>query len=80
MKKYIGAVQNNRPSKTTGNAAVNATLTVRDARDGSKDSLYDDDFVAPISNPVKTDNATSVSPVIDVSVFCHTRKNTSRAS
>lgn len=56
MKKYIGAVQNNRPSKTTGNAAVNATVTVRDARDGSKASLYDDDFVTSISNPVMTDN------------------------
>lgn len=55
MIKYEGSVFNQRDTLATGNAYVNATVTVRKTFTGEKAALYSDNGVTPIDNPIKSD-------------------------
>lgn len=55
MIKYEGSVFNQRETKDTGIAFVNATVTVRKTFTGAKAPLYSDDGITAIDNPTKTD-------------------------
>ena len=55
MIKYEGSVVRQYDDVNTGNAAVGATITVRDNQTGAKLTIYSDDGVTEKSNPFDTD-------------------------
>ena len=56
MIKYEGTTLNQYDDAATGNAAANASITVRIKQTGQKADLFSDDGVTPLDNPFKSSN------------------------